>query len=235
VLRGRSLGEADRILTFFTLEHGKVEAVAKGVRRGRSKLGGRLEFGNEVALELHRGRSLDVIGSVEILTEHWRALVEPTRFAAASAACEMVDAFCEPDLALPDVYALLLGVLSAIAASSKPDALLSRFYMRLLDSLGLAPPLEACVRCGHEFSVAHVWLDAEAGGFIDDACRERWRDLPELTHSDMRNLRGVAAPRGQDATLIARRRVAKAVALLIAHHLGRQPKTSATARELEMR
>jgi len=61
VLRGRPLGEADRILTLFTDERGKLDAVAKGVRRARSHLAGRLEFGTECAFGMHRGRSLDVI------------------------------------------------------------------------------------------------------------------------------------------------------------------------------
>ncbi len=233
VLRARSLGEADRIVTFFTLEHGKVDAVAKGIRRGKSRVGGRLEFANEVALTLHHGRSLDVISSVEILEEHWRALVEPQRFAVAAAACEMVDALSEPDLAMPDVYELLVAMLAAVARSDAPRGLVPRYSMRLLEALGVAPPLDACVRCGNALG-GRAWLDAEAGGLIDDACRERWRDLLELDAAALRNMQALAAPRGQRERVSAHAApaVADAVEMLVAHHLGRRPRSTAALAEL---
>lgn len=220
-MRARNLGEADRIVTLFTRERGKLDAVAKGVRRSRSKIGGRLELGNEVALTLHRGRSLDVISSSEILVAYWSALVEPSRFAVAGAAFEMIDALSEPDLALPEVYDLLAAMLAAVARSGEPAALLPRFSLRLLDALGVAPPLDACVRCGRPLG-AHAWLDVEAGGLIDDDCRERWRELPELDAQALRNLRALAAPRSSGAAVHARPDVAGAVELVVAHHLGRR-------------
>ncbi|HEY9084506.1 MAG TPA: DNA repair protein RecO [Candidatus Tyrphobacter sp.] len=232
VLRARNLGEADRILTLFTLEHGKVDGVAKGVRRGKSRVGGRLEFGNEVVLTLGRGRSLDVITGAEILHEHWRALVQPERFGTATLVAEMIDAFCEPELALPEIYDLLVGVLAAVAASSAPALLMPRFSLRLLDALGLGLPLDMCVRCGGSLDDERAWLDAEAGGLIDENCRERWRTLPELDAADLENLRAIAAPRGRGAALLARPRVVKAVESLIAHHLGRRPKAAAASGEL---
>ena len=235
VLRARNLGEADRILTLFTFEHGKADAVAKGIRRGKSRVGGRLEFGNEVALTLHRGRSLDVISGAEILCEHWQALVQPERFGTATLAAEMIDAFCEPELALPDVYELLVGMLRAVATSTEPAALLPRFSLRLLEALGLTPPMDVCVRCGKSLGDENAWLDAEAGGLMDEACRERWRTLPELDAADLANLRAIAAPRGAGAAVLARPRVAKAVESLIDHHLGRRPKAIAAPAELRNR
>lgn len=229
MLRGRSLGEADRILTLFTLERGKLDTVAKGVRRAHSKLSGRLEFGNEVLLTLHQGRSLDVIESAEIVCGRWQALVEPERFAVASMACELVDAFCEPDLALPDVYALLVGMLVAVAASDEPQTLAPRFGMRLLEALGLAPPLDACIQCGNPIRDGPVWVDAQAGGLVDEACRERWRDLPQLDDRELRNLQAIAAARSTaGATARAMPATAGAVELFVAHHLGRKPKSTAT-------
>src|SRR5579864_898288 len=124
VLRSRNYGEADRILTLFTTERGKIDAIAKGVRRTKGHLTGRLEFANEVELGMHRGRNMDVVVSADIERAHWRDIVQPERFAAANLAVEVLDAFCEPDLAMPDVYALLTGVLRAIATSSEPLALL---------------------------------------------------------------------------------------------------------------
>ncbi len=228
-MRARPLGEADRIVTLFSTESGKLDAVAKGVRRAKSHLGGRLEFANECVLQMHRGRSLDVIVHADIVNAPWQSLVEPERFAVAQLVAELIDAFCEPALALPDVYALLANMLNAIAASSSPSVLVPRFSLRLLSALGIEPPVDTCVRCGRPFESARAWVDGEAGGFICSRCRERWRDLIELDAGDLSNLAQLATPRGQGgAGLLARPRVAHAVDALIVHHLGRRPKSTSS-------
>lgn len=227
ILRGRQLGEADRIFTLFTLERGKLDAVAKGVRRPRSHLAGRLEFLNECDFLMHRGRSLEVIVSAEIHAAPWSRLVEPRRYAVASVLAELVDAFCEPDLALPDVYELLTGAIAALVASAEPRDLLPRFSLRLLEMLGLAPPLESCVRCGRALPSGSVWLDAESGGLVDAGCKERWRDLPELEERDVENLRALSRPKRERAALHATPTAAAAVDELVAHHLGKRPKAIA--------
>jgi DNA repair protein RecO (recombination protein O) len=227
VLRARQLGEADRVLTLFTVDRGKLDAVAKGVRRPHSRLGGRLELFNECDLLMHRGRSLDVIVSAEISRASWSRLVEPERYAVACVTAELIDAFCEPDLALPDLYDLLAAAIPAIAASSSPEELVPRFSLRLLEILGLGPPLTTCIRCGAPLS-GMVWLDAEAGGLVDGACRQGWQNLPELGESDVRNLQGLALPKsGAMATLRATRKAAAAVQQLVMHHLGKRPKSFA--------
>jgi DNA repair protein RecO (recombination protein O) len=227
VLRARPLGEADRIVTLFSTESGKLDAVAKGVRRAKSHLAGRLEFGNECELQMHRGRSLDVIVNADIVNAPWQSLVEPERFAVAQLVAELIDGFCEPGLALPDVYALLSGMLKAIAATDNPRALVPRFSLRLLSALGIEPPVDACVRCGRGFDDDRAWVDGESGGFICARCRERWRDLIELDADDLRNLAELVTPRGQrGAGLGARPRVAQAIEALIVHHLGRRPKAA---------
>jgi DNA repair protein RecO (recombination protein O) len=226
VLRARPLGEADRILRLFTTERGKLDAVAKGVRRAKSHFAGRLEFGNEVDLQMHHGRSLDVIVSAEIVSAPWERLVDPDRFAVAHLVVELIDAFCEPDLAMPDIYDLLTGMIGAIAASETPRTLVPRFSLRLLSALGIEPPVDACVRCDKPVG-ERAWADPQAGGFIGSCCRETWRDLVELDADDLRNLADVAAPRGAGrAALYARPRVAAAVDEIVVHHLGRKPKAA---------
>ncbi len=227
MLRARPLGEADRIIRLFTSEHGKLDAVAKGVRRAKSHFAGRLEFGNECELQMHRGRSLDVIVHADIVRAPWERLVEPERFATAHLVAELIDAFCEPDLAVPEIYHLLAGMLGAVAASETPRELVPRFSLRLLASLGIEPPVDDCIRCGKPFAVAQAWVDPQAGGFICATCREGWRDLIELDAEDLRNLADLCAPRGTArAALLARPRVDSAVAELIVHHLGRKPKAA---------
>ena len=225
VLRARPLGEADRIVTLFSTERGKMDAVAKGVRRAKSHLAGRLEFGTESALTMHRGRSLDVIVTADIVRAPWEQLVDPERFSVASLVAELIDAFCEPDLPQPEIYDLLAGMISAIASTDAPRALVPRFSLRLLSALGLEPPVESCVRCGNALSTERAWVDPDAGGIICERCRERWRDLMEFDAEDLENIRRLAAPRGDArATMQARPKVASAIDSIVVHHLGRRPK-----------
>lgn len=233
VLRGRTYGEADRILSLFTTERGKVDAIAKGVRRTKSHLAGRLEFANEVRLTMHRGRNLDVVVTAEIEAAHWAAVVEPERFAAAAMVVELVDAFCEPDLALPDVYAMLSGALGAIGKSDDALALVPRFSLRLIGALGLAPPVDACVRCGASLEGKTAWLDHEQGGFAGEECRVSWRDVLVLDEEDMRNLRALAAVPGGTVrpAMKATPRVARAIEGLVNHHLGRRLRAGQHASE----
>lgn len=232
ILRGRTYGEADRILTLFTKERGKIDAIAKGARRTKSHLAGRLEFGNEVLLGMHRGRNLDVVVSADTIEAHWQQLVQPERFAAANIVLELIDAFCEPDLAQPEIYALLCAALRAIGQSDDPLTFLPRFSMRLLDALGLSPPVDTCVRCGKSLSDS-AFLDAEQGGFACAACRVGWRESVALDADDLRNLQAVAAAPGGAVTpsVRATRAVAQAVEALVNHHLGRRPKAGVHALE----
>lgn len=233
VLRGRAYGEADRILTLFTTERGKIDAIAKGVRRTKGHLTGRLEFANEVYLGMHRGRNMDVVVSAEIECAHWQTVVQPARFAAANVVVELIDAFCEPDLPMPDVYALLTGALGAIGQSSEPLTLMPRFCLRLLEALGLAPPTDICVRCGASIVEAGAWLDLEQGGFSGEECRVVWREVLALEPSDVANLRAIAAPAGGSVrpAMRATLRVAQAVEALVNHHLGRRLRAGAHALE----
>lgn len=231
VLRGRTYGEADRILTLFSSERGKMDAIAKGSRRTKSHLAGRLELGNEVALTMHRGRNLDVVVSADIEDAHWQRLVAPERYAAANLVVELVDAFCEPDLAMPDIYRLLSGVLRAIGRADDPLGVIPRFSLLLLEALGLAPPVDSCIICGARLEGKGAWLDEQQGGFAGEECRQSWRDAAYLSEGDMQNIRAMASPRGSGAALRATPAAARAVETLVNHHLGRRPRAGAHAAE----
>lgn len=232
MLRGRTYGEADRILTLFSTDRGKMAAIAKGARRTKSHLAGRLELGNEIELLMHRGRNLDVIVSAELLHPYWQDLVYPERYAAANLVTELVDAFCEPDLALPDVYALLTGALRAIGRNEAALTLIPRFSLQLLTALGLAPPVDTCILCGASLVEKSGWLDQEQGGFAGDECRVTWREVLTLERDDLKNLRALAAPRGDSAAAVrATPAVVRAIEALVNFHLGRRPKSGVHAAE----
>ncbi|MBV8364387.1 MAG: DNA repair protein RecO, partial [Candidatus Eremiobacteraeota bacterium] len=195
VLRARNLGEADKIYTLFTRERGKVDAVAKGVRRARSSLAGRLEFMNEVTLTMHRGRSLDVITAAQIERSYFNEIVQPPAFIATSVMGELIDAFCEPELAVPEIFNLLHLALHAVRKISDPLSLLPRFELRLLDALGLAPPTEECVRCGSALIGKPAWLDTDSGGLAGAECRATWMNVLELGGDDVENVQALSAAR----------------------------------------
>jgi DNA repair protein RecO (recombination protein O) len=229
VLRARNLGEADKIFTLFTRAAGKVDAVGKGVRRPKSAIGGRLELLCEATLTLHRGRNLDVITTVQTLRTHWAGLVEPRALVAASLIAEVVDLFCEPELPLDEVYALLAGASAAIAAAGDPAMLIPRFELRLLHALGLAPPDDVCIRCGGPFDEEGAWVDVDAGGLGCRRCYGARGDAHALDAADVANFRALGAPRrgGTRAVVHARPCVARAVDDLVTYHLGRRPKARA--------
>ncbi|GAC1305274.1 MAG: hypothetical protein NVSMB21_06730 [Vulcanimicrobiaceae bacterium] len=229
VLRARNLGEADKIVTLFTSERGKLDAVAKGVRRAKSQLAGRLEFVTEASLTMHRGRNLDVITSAAIACEHWRAIVAPGAFATAHVVAELIDSFCELDYAMPDVYALLRGMLRALAVAPAPQALIARFELRLLGALGYAPEADACVRCGEPLDALAAWADREAGGLSCERCRPHRADDLALDADDVANFRGLAATLASDGVrpaTFATPAAARAVDAFVTWQLGRRPKAT---------
>ena len=94
ILRTQKLGEADRIITLLTREHGRVRGVAKGVRRTMSKFGSRLEPGSHVDIQLHKGRTFDTITQVEAINNYGEALTDDyQRWTIASAILETAERF----------------------------------------------------------------------------------------------------------------------------------------------
>lgn len=229
MLRARNLGEADRIFTLFTRSSGKIDAVGKGVRRTKNTLGGRMQLLTESTLTLHRGRSLDIITSAVTVKSHWAGLTEPRALAAASLIAEIVDMFCEPELPMGEIYDLLSNASLAIAASALPSALVPRFELRLLHALGLAPPDDACIRCGGAFNEHGAWVDIDAGGLGCERCYGARGDMHALDAADVENFRALGAPRtaGARAAVNATPKVARAIDDLMTFHLGRRPKARA--------
>jgi DNA repair protein RecO (recombination protein O) len=171
VLRTYKLRESDRIVVFHTAEHGKVRAVAKGVRKTKSKFGARLEPMSHVRLQLYRGRELDIVTQAESVEPLAPMLSSLDRASQGLAVIEAVDQLSlerEPNLQL---YRMLIGVLRTIASSPSPLNV-AAFYWKLLASEGLRPELDRCVRCGEgEPDVQFVAFDLNEGGVLCRSCR----------------------------------------------------------------
>jgi DNA repair protein RecO (recombination protein O) len=172
VLRVQKLGEADRIITLLTQKHGKVRAVAKGVRRTSSRFGARLEPFGHVDVQFYPGRSLDVVTQVETLDAFHVSLVgDYGRYTAGCAVLETADRLTaeegEPALRL---YLLVTGALRALAAGERDSSLvLDAFLMRAMSIAGWSPAVEECARCGDPGP--HKAFNVQAGGVVCAKCR----------------------------------------------------------------
>ena len=172
VLRGQKLGESDRIITLFTRRHGRVRAVAKGVRRTMSKFGGRLEPFGHVDVQIAEGRTLHVISQVEGIDLYGRRFLEDyPRYTAASAIAETAERLTpveeEPALRL---YLLTLGAVRVLAGGEHAATLvLDSYLLRAMGHAGWAPALSACAVCGT--SGTHRAFSVPAGGCVCPDCR----------------------------------------------------------------
>lgn len=169
VLRSWKLGEADRIVSLHTYDHGKVRGVAKGIRRTRSKFGARLEPLSHVSVQLYAGRGdLDTITQVETISRFVALRGDPQRFARAEALLEAVEGVAqdrEPDRAL---HVMLVKALKTLAERDS-GLVVAAFFLKLLAHEGLAPQLDACCGCGAQSEF--VALDLADGGVRCRQCR----------------------------------------------------------------
>jgi len=167
VLRTIRLGEADRIVTFVTPGHGKVRAVAKGVRKTKSRFGGRLEPTSHVTLLLYEGRELDIVTQAETLEVHRVLREDLDRLSAAVRLLEAVDQVAQERQPARRLYQMLLGALRALAARNAP-LLVAAFELKLLSLEGFHPRLDACASCDGPGPL--VGFDLGLGGALCRSC-----------------------------------------------------------------
>ena len=172
VLRTQRLGEADRIVTLLTRHHGRIRAVAKGVRRTKSRFGARLEPFSHIDVQLHEGRSLDIVTQVESLTAFGAEIVDDYgRWTVGQAILETAERLT-PEEHQPQIqqYLLLIGALRALSAKEHDaELVLDAFLLRSLSVAGWAPSFDACVKCGQEGP--HPWFHVPSGGALCAQCR----------------------------------------------------------------
>ncbi len=203
VLKAIKLGEADRIITFYTRYNGKVRAVAKGIRKTKSRFGGRLEPFTRVDLILYRGRNLDTVTSVDIVESFKDVRDHYERLTAAAALAELVDKVTpERERALP-VYALLVSGLKALAAGL-PTSVVPGFYVKLLSISGYHPQLRICAGCGAGEGLAG--FSAPLGGVICESCLNEEEDAVSLSSERIATLNRLLAsdlgqPHGLEETI----------------------------------
>lgn len=168
VLRTIRLGEADRIVTLVTKEHGKVRAVAKGIRRTKSRIGARLEPLSHVTMLCWQGRELDVVNQVEVVESFRHVRSDLNRLNPAMTMLEVVDHVAMEHHAAPELFTLLTGALRSLDTDGSP-LVLGAFCWKLLSIEGVAPITERCAHCNKD--VPLVAFDSHEGGFLCRDCR----------------------------------------------------------------
>nr|WP_283250891.1 DNA repair protein RecO [Rhabdothermincola salaria] len=168
VLRTYKLGEADRIVVLLTRGRGKVRAVAKGVRKTRSKFGARLEPTSHIAVQLYEGRELDIVTQADSL-DHFRAIRDDLdRITRAVSMLETTDQLAQEGEVNPRLFQMLLGALRTLAASDSP-LVVPAFFWKVLALEGYRPEVDTCAICGDD--AALVAFDLESGGTLCRGCR----------------------------------------------------------------
>ncbi len=174
VLRTYRLGEADRIVVLLTQGHGKVRAVAKGVRRTNSKFGGRLEPMSHVSLLLWQGRSdLDIVNQAEVIDAYRFVRQDLPRVSAGLALLEVADRLAQERHADRRLYETLVGALRVLDDPARDPALVpAAFFLKTLVLEGAGPVVTACASCGlAEPEVELVSFDLLEGGMLCRRCR----------------------------------------------------------------
>lgn len=169
VLRTAKLGEADRIITILTRDHGKIRAVAKGVRRTKSRFGARLEPFMRADLLIAEGRTLDNVSQAESIAAYGASIaVDYQAYEAANVIVETIDKLANTEHeCVPAQYRLLIGALNALAKRAhQPRAISGSYVMRAMSLAGWTPRLAACVVCG---KTECAYLSIAAGGVMCEA------------------------------------------------------------------
>jgi DNA repair protein RecO (recombination protein O) len=224
VLRTYKLGEADRIVVLLTQGEGKVRAVAKGVRKTKSRFGGRLEPFSHVDLSLYRGRELDIITQAEVVNPFRFLRDDYDRVVAGTAMLEAVDQVAQEREAAVRIFLLLVRALRALDGDPRdPAVVLDAFLLKLMALEGYRPVLAECAACGRHTELRA--FSAVRGGALCGACRNGGESLldpatvPLLSHLLGEDMEQAAATQPR---AVARREAANLVKSYVEYHLDRR-------------
>ena len=168
VLRNYKLGESDRIIVMMTRDHGKVRAVAKGVRKTKSRFGARLEPLSHVDVQLYKGRNLDIVTQVDLVSSSYLLHRNLDRLMQGISMLEAVDQIALDREPASYLYRMLAGALDELSRHGSP-IVLAAFYWKLLAAEGVTPEINRCVGCQSDNEL--VAFDLLEGGAQCRSCR----------------------------------------------------------------
>src|SRR3954469_18187971 len=221
VLRSIRYGEADRIVHLYTPHRGRVGAIAKGVRRSRSRFGGRLEPFFRLDLILHEGRGeLLTVTSAETVDGYSHLRSDGRALDAAARACDAVSRLFETTEPHPEVFNLLCNELALLdaepARGTRPNQL--AFRLKLLLAAGLAPQLAACASCGANDHL--TGFSGAAGGVVCSACEASSFPLDAAAHECLAGALGAPLAATPEAPERALRQAERAIGDTVEYHAG---------------
>ena len=173
ILKRMNLGEADRILTLYSPNLGKFRAIAKGVRRPKSKMGGHLELLCHSALMLARGQNLDIITQSQTIDSFPHLRDDLWRASIAFYAAELVEQFTAEHVENYPLYRLFLNTLRWLGEAQDTEVTLRYFELKLLTHLGYKPELDRCLGCNASIEPTTNFFSSSGGGVLCPQCRER--------------------------------------------------------------
>jgi DNA repair protein RecO (recombination protein O) len=170
IIKKIKLGEADRILTFYTPDYGKIEGVAKGVRRPKSKMAGHLELLTYSQIRLAHGRNLDTIIGSQTIDTFMALKSDLWLISYGLYAAELVNQFTVEHLSNTALFQLFLEALQRISRADNPEMTLRYFELHLLALMGYRPQLQECVSCRIELQPAPNAFCSRSGGILCPDC-----------------------------------------------------------------
>jgi len=172
IIKKTKLGEAARILTLYTPHLGKIQAVAKGVRRPRSKMAGHLELLTHSQISLVRGRNIDTITGTQTINSFLPLKSDLELSSYALYATELVNQFAAADVEDYPIFQLLLETMQRLCQGGNNELVLRYFELHLLNEVGYRPQLEQCVSCHKPLKDATNAFCPGAGGMLCPTCRQ---------------------------------------------------------------
>jgi len=189
VLRHSDYGEADRLLTLFTREQGKLRAIAKGVRKMQSRKAGHLEPFTQVALMLAQGHDLWIVTQAEAIESLQPLREDLTRIGYAGYVVELLDRFTYEEGQNWQLYQLLVETLKRLSAEEDAFVPVRYYEMRLLDLLGFRPLLFECALCGKTIQPEDQYFSAERGGVLCPDCGLQVNEVRPVSMEALRYMR----------------------------------------------
>ena len=170
IIKKTRLGEADRILTLYTPDLGKIQAVARGIRRPRSKLAGHLELLTHSLVSFARGRNLDTITGSQTIDSFLPLKSDLDLTACALYIAEVVAQFTPEHVEDRSLFRLLLDALHQLSRTPNQELLLRYFEIQLLGQVGYRPQLKECVVCRRPFKAVTNYFSPGTGGILCADC-----------------------------------------------------------------
>lgn len=188
VIKRMNFGEADRILTILTERFGKVKAMAKGIRKGKSKLAGSLEPFMLVDLMLHEGKTFFLVTGAEIVESYDSLHQDIQKISKAFYLGELIDRFVEEHQVLARSFPILRYSLKSIDAGAS-DLATRIFELKMIEAAGFQPQLYECVHCKTKLTALQNYWDEVEGGVICGKCQDKFRHGEEISNNAIKILR----------------------------------------------